>query len=58
MRVADNSTRVLVSSIPEACQAFYFKVASGMVIVDYLDITAAIFQAESRICRIGQEGES
>ncbi|THZ21559.1 hypothetical protein D6C91_04348 [Aureobasidium pullulans] len=42
VRVADNSTRVLVSSIPEACQAFHFKVASGTVIVDYPDITAAL----------------
>jgi hypothetical protein len=58
VRVADNSTRVLVSSIPEACQAFHSKVASGTVIVNYPDITAALFQAESRICRIGQEGEN
>ncbi|TIA32039.1 hypothetical protein D6C78_08508 [Aureobasidium pullulans] len=35
--------------------AFNFQVASTLVIVDYPHAAAALLQAKSRICRIGQE---
>ncbi|THW57104.1 hypothetical protein D6D20_08215 [Aureobasidium pullulans] len=54
----DPSCMALVSSIPVAEQAFNFYVAPTMVIVDYAHAAAALLQAKSRICRIGQINEA
>ncbi|THZ77734.1 hypothetical protein D6C85_01496 [Aureobasidium pullulans] len=54
----DPSGMALLSSTPVARQAFNFQVASTMVIVDYAHAAAALLQAKSRICRIGQINEA